>query len=180
MIKYLFIFTSFFLLQGDVIEELSWHEDYKLTWDDFKGQPNLDTDAVAVTASGITFSYSVKKSETKIHGFQTLVKAFFYPEHSWCKSNLVDEHVLGHEQLHFDITELHARIFRQKIVQLKPHIDIAKSLQNLHENIETELKSTQNAYDSESNYSIDTVGQQKWQLDIAKRLKTLERYKSKD
>ena len=178
MIKFLFIFACFFLLQSDAIEEMSWNESYKLTWNDFKGEPNLDTDAVAITASGIAFSYSIKESDSKVYGFNTLVKAYFYPEHSWCKSDLVDAHVLGHEQLHFDITELHARIFRQRITQIQPHKGIAITLQKLHESIEDELSDTQNKYDSESNFSIDFAGQKKWELDILKRLKTLEKYKN--
>ena len=76
MFKYVFICLGFFLLHSDVMEELSWSENYKLNWDDFKGQPNQDTDAVAVTASGITFSYSINKRDDKVYGFKTLVKAF--------------------------------------------------------------------------------------------------------
>ncbi|WP_397363258.1 hypothetical protein [Olleya sp. R77988] len=181
MLKYFFIFASFFLLQSDAIEEMSWSEGYRLSWADFKGTPNPDTDAVAVTASGITFSYSINKfrSNQKIQGFKTLVKAFFYPEHSWCKSEEVDPHVLGHEQLHFDITELHARIFRQKIAEVKLHQDLANTLQNIHKNIEADLATMQNNYDTESNYSINVEGQKKWKDSIVLRLKALEKFKSK-
>ncbi len=179
MFKYIFIFAGLFLLQGDAMEELSWNEGYKLTWDDFRGQPNQDTDAVAVTASGITFSYSIKQLDNKVHGFKTLVKAFFYPEHSWCKSDQVDVHVLGHEQLHFDITELHARIFRQRITMLKPHDNLAQTLQDMHSAIDEELANMQNNYDAESEYSINVEGQQKWKDSIAIRLKALDKFKSK-
>ncbi|MGB6268699.1 MAG: hypothetical protein WBF67_06760, partial [Olleya sp.] len=140
---------------------------------------NPNTDAVAVTASGITFSYSIKQRDKVVVGFKTLVKAFFYPEHSWCKSEEVDTHVLGHEQLHFDITELHARLFRQRIAKLKPHDDLALTLKELHNTIESELATMQQTYDAESNFSIDVEGQKKWQDSIAIRLKTVEKFKSK-
>ncbi|WGD34049.1 hypothetical protein [Olleya sp. YS] len=179
MLKYIVIFAGCMLLQSDAMEELSWSEHYKLTWNDFKGQPNPDTDAVAVTASGITFSYSIKQSNKKVVGFKTLVKAFFYPEHSWCKAEQVDAHVLGHEQLHFDITELHARLFRQRIAKIKPHDDLAQTLQELHKTIEDDLANMQHTYDAESNFSIDVVGQQKWKDSIAIRLKATEKFKSK-
>lgn len=181
MLKYMFLLVSFFLLQSDAMEELSWSEHYKLSWKDFKGEPNKDTDAVAVTASGITFSYSINKYKRtqKVQGFKTLVKAFFYPEHSWCKSDEVDIHVLGHEQLHFDITELHARLFRQRIANIKLHEDIAQTLQDMHVKIEADLMAMQNAYDTESEYSIDVQGQEKWQDSITKRLKSVSQFKSK-
>jgi len=179
MFKHVLIFIGFFLLHSDVMEEMSWSENYKLSWDDFKGQPNQDTDAVAVTASGITFSYSINKRDDKVYGFKTLVKAFFYPEHSWCKSDQVDTHVLGHEQLHFDITELHARLFRQRIAALKPHEGLAKTLQDMHSAIDSQLAEMQNTYDVQSEYSINVDGQKKWKDSIAVRLKALNKFKSK-
>lgn len=180
MFKYIFICIGFFLLQSDAMEERLWAESYKLTWDDFKGQPNFNTDAVAVTASGINFSYSINRRNKKPYSFKTSVKAFFYPERSWYKSDQVDIHVLGHEQLHFDITELHARIFRQRLTLVKPHDNLIKTLQDMHSVIDTELASMQNNYDLESKYSINVEGQKNWKDSIASRLKALNAFKSKE
>ena len=49
----------------------------KLSWENFKGEPKTDTDAVAVTASGITFSYSMSRSESRIVDFSATVEAHF-------------------------------------------------------------------------------------------------------
>ncbi|WP_370225804.1 DUF922 domain-containing protein [Mesoflavibacter sp.] len=179
MLKFISILSLFILFQSDVIEEVSWSENYKLTWSDFKGAPNNQTDAVAITASGITFSYSIKKTSNKVHSFKTLVKAYFYPEHSWCKKEMVDDNILRHEQLHFDITELHARLFRQQIAKLKPSLDIDNQLDQLHQSINKQLSLMQNSYDEETNHSINTEAQIKWQESVAKQLKTLEKFKSK-
>ncbi|AUC75739.1 hypothetical protein CW732_08650 [Olleya sp. Bg11-27] len=179
MLKYLFMFAGFFLLQSDAMEELEWNANYKLSWSDFKGQPNPDTDAVAVTASGITFSYSLQRRNKKIEGFKTVVKAFFYPEHSWCKSEKVDTHVLGHEQLHFDITELHARIFRARITKVVLNDSLPQIFQEMHDTIDLELADMQHNYDSESAYSINVEGQKKWKDSVAIRLKALDKFKSK-
>ena len=178
MIKYLFVICFLFLLHNDEAE-LLWSESYKLTWQDFKGQPNLNTDAVAVTASGITFSYSIKKTTSAVISFKTIVKASFYPEHSWCKKSMVDSHVLSHEQLHFDITELHARYFREQISNLKASNNVAEILQAYHQNTNAKLEKMQQEYDEESNYSINKEGQLKWQNFIEKELKRLSNYKSK-
>ncbi|WAC03543.1 hypothetical protein N7U66_08720 [Lacinutrix neustonica] len=62
------------------VSYFSWNQEQKLQWEDFKGEANHNIDAVAVTASGITFSYGIQKSSTKgIVGFKTEAFAHFYP-----------------------------------------------------------------------------------------------------
>lgn len=177
MYKLLILCFGLLFFQGDKTG-VSWDEKVKLTWKDFKGKPNLNSDAVAVTASGITFSYSIKKTKSKVLGFKTRIKADFYPEHSWCKKGEVDNHVLSHEQLHFDITELHARLFKEKVAVLKPSNNIAEQLQKCHKEIDLALEKMQNKYDNESNYSINKEGQALWKDYVAKELKRLHKYKS--
>ncbi len=177
MYKLLLICLGFFLFDGDATE-LSWSEAYKLTWEDFQGTPDQNSEAVAVTASGITFSYSIKKTKTKVLSFKTKIKAHFYPEYSWCKKGEVDDHILSHEQLHFDITELHSRLFKEKVEALRPSHNVAEMLQGHHKTINENLENMQNKYDSESNYSIDKEGQAKWQSFVEKELKRLSKYKS--
>lgn len=176
MYKIFLIFAAVLCFHSDT-SEISWNENYKLTWQDFKGKPNLETDAVAVTASGITFGYSIKKSSTKgITGFQTTVFAHFYPEHSWCKKDDVDNHVLAHEQLHFDITELNVRYFREKISKLKVSNNIADVLNGIHEETNEELSAMQQRYDNESEYSINKEGQSKWSTFVGEELKRLKQF----
>ncbi len=177
MYKLLLMCFGFFLFNGDATE-FSWSDTYKLTWNDFQGAPDQNSEAVAVTASGITFNYSIKKTKTKVLSFKTMIKAHFYPEHSWCKESEVDDHVLSHEQLHFDITELHARLFREKVDALRPSQNVAETLQDYHKTINENLENMQNKYDSESNYSIDKEGQAIWQSYVEKELKRLSKYKS--
>lgn len=43
------------------------------------------------------------------------VYAYFSPRQSWYHKDMADDHLLSHEQLHFDITELYARKLRKKI-----------------------------------------------------------------
>ena len=42
---------------------MSWNHDYRLEWSDFNGAPVKYTSAVAVTASGISFSFSTKRQK---------------------------------------------------------------------------------------------------------------------
>ena len=126
-----------FLCIGNSSEDdtISWNENRKLTWADLKDQPNLNSGAVALTASGITFGFSIQKSGGRPTSFNTTVESLFYPDKSWYIEERADNYILGHEQLHFDITELHARKFRQQISRLKVSSRIRSELNRLHTSI---------------------------------------------
>lgn len=180
MYKFLLVLTLLFVVQNDNEPVMAWNDDYKLTWNDFKAKPKYSTSAVATTASGITFGFSIRESDTRVISFSTEVHAHFYPEQSWYKPQRADDHVLGHEQLHFDITELFARKFRKRISLLKTTNDVAKRLRAIHRNINKELAAFQNQYDAETDFSRNAEIQQQWEAFIAKELKKLDSFKSKD
>ncbi|WOD44091.1 DUF922 domain-containing protein [Hwangdonia lutea] len=176
MVKILLILCVFLCVQDE--PTLSWNESYKLTWADFKGAANNKVSAVAITASGISFGFSVRETDAEVVSFSTEVFSHFYPEQSWYKSNLADNHVLGHEQLHFDITELHVRKFRQRISLLKVSNHIKNELRQLNKTINKELTAMQDKYDAETNYSRNFENQAKWKSYIANELNKLSKYKS--
>jgi len=173
------LIISFFLIfsSADLEDTLLWNDHLKLTWDDFKGKKTIETDAVAITASGITFAYKVKKANSKIIEFTTTVEARFYPNKSWVIKKLADDYILAHEQLHFDITELHVRKFKKQIGVIKASQKLGNELDQLHQNINKELASMQNQYYRESNNNINKDAQKKWSIFVAKELKTYEIYK---
>ena len=175
-----FVIIGFLLCFQSDTAEFSWHENHKLKWTDFQGKPDVNSNAAAVTASGITFSYSINKSSVRgITGFKTKVFAHFYPEHSWCKKEVIDAHILKHEQFHFNITELNVRYLREHISELKVSSSIAKQLDFLHKQANTDLEKMQKLYDAESNYSINKEEQARWIAFVNKELKRLEKFKSK-
>jgi len=176
----LFLIISLLLCFQSDAPEFSWHENHKLKWADFQGKPDLNSKAAAVTASGITFSYSIEKSSVRgITGFTTKVFAHFYPEHSWCKKEVINAHILNHEQFHFNITELNVRYFREHISNLKISSNIAKQLSTLHKQANIDLSTMQKLYDAETNYSINKEEQARWVAFINRELKRLEKFKSK-
>ena len=178
MVKILLILCCFICVQDEPV--MSWNASYKLSWADFKGQPNHRVSAVAITASGISFGFSVRETDSKVIGFTAEVFCHFYPEQSWYKPNLADNHVLGHEQLHFDITELHVRKFRQRISELKVSNTIKSELRQLNKTINKELAAMQDKYDTETNYSRNFENQATWKTYIADELNKLSKYKSVD
>lgn len=178
--KKLFIIVTFLLCVQSNTQEFTWNENRQLIWEDFKGEPDENSNAAAVTASGITFSYSIEKSSVHgVTGFSTKAFAYFYPKHSWHKKDVVNSHILKHEQFHFNITELNVRCFREQISKLKASSKIAKQLDALLKQANIDLEKMQRLYDAESNYSINKVEQQKWMDFVNKELKRLEKYKSK-
>jgi hypothetical protein len=159
-------------------ETMSWNETRKLTWKDFKARPNSNSDAVALTASGITFGYSVKTSGRRIIDFSTSVEAHFYPNKSWYLKERADDYVLRHEQLHFDITELYVRKFRQQLERLVVNQNIKEQMSQIHTAINAALDKTQKSYDTQTNHSINTKAQKYWEIFVEEELEKLHKYKS--
>lgn len=176
MINVLFILIFFICFQP-IENSILWNEKDRLDWSDFKGKPDLKMDAAALTASGLSFELSAKTSKFSLIEFNAVVEARFYPDKSWYKKEFANSFVLAHEQLHFDITELYARKFRQKIDQATFTVHIKKELSALNKSINMELKEMQQEYDRDSNFSRNAETQLRWQGLIQNELKKLTKYK---
>lgn len=176
-IVFLFAFTFCFGQNKD-LETSSWNESVPIVWKNFKGKIDSNSDAAAQTASGISFGFSIGKTGGRITDFNTTVECLFYPSESWYKPDVVTPHILKHEQLHFDITELHARKFRQQITRVKPSSKLRTELNGLYKTISKASSQMQHKYDRETNHSIDKDQQAAWNLYIARELKKLEAYKT--
>ena len=174
------IFCLLFLILGKSTNEetMTWNESRKLTWDDFRANPNSNSDAVALTASGITFGYSVKTSGQRIIDFSASVEAHFYPDKSWYLKDKGSAYILRHEQLHFDITELYTRKFKEQLERLVVNQNIKEQMQRLQKAINEAVRETQKRYDAQSEHSINEGMQRKWEAFIEDELEKLDQYKS--
>ena len=178
MVKFFFIISCFLAIQDEPV--ISWAETYKLSWSDFKSEANNEVDAVALTASGISFGMSVRKSDNVVVSYKANIQAHFYPEKSWYNKDKADEHILAHEQLHFNITELYVRKFRQQIEAVKVSNNVREQLNTIHNQINKDISQMQIKYDAETNHSRNMEAQAKWQLYIEAELKKLSKHKSVD
>ncbi|HMB99642.1 MAG TPA: hypothetical protein VKN14_01255 [Flavobacteriaceae bacterium] len=178
MLRFFLVVLFGFLVYGEN-DSLLWNENYRLTWQDFKANPNKEVDAVALTVSGITFRYSLSQKNNEDFAYRVIVEAHFYPEKSWYKSEASNDHILLHEQLHFDLTELYARKLRKRISETKFTKQIRSELNRLNNEINDELDVTQNKYDLETNHSINTEAQKHWQDYIIKELEKLKAFQLK-
>ena len=175
------ILLLFLLIFGSTtIEEetIEWREDHKLQWSDFKGPVDANSDAVALTASGITFSFSLRQTNDRYVGFETNVYAHFYPNKSWYVKEDGNDHILAHEQLHFDITELHVRQLRYAIAQISVSQTIKEDLQKVHKEANENLAKMQNAYDTQTDHSINKERQAVWAQFIKEELEKFKAYRS--
>ena len=174
----LIILTFFICLLFQEEQTIIWNKDLKLEWSDFKGEPKPAGDAVATTASGISFGFSATRSSSGLEDYSFNITSYFYPDKSWHVNKPLSEIVLSHERLHFDITELYARKFRQRITNFKFTNAINSEMQSIHDAIIKELGDQQNKYDAETNHSQNIEKQIAWQKFIALELNKLANYGS--
>ena len=166
---------SLCLFQQD--RSMTWSDDLQLQWEDFNGTPTRGTTVVAVTASGLSFGFSTKMTETQLVDYTAFVDAHFYPDKSWYVKERANSVILDHERLHFVITELHARKFKQRIAQTKFDLSINSQMERIHNSITDELRQMQQKYDTETDHSQNVDKQKEWQKFIKVQLDRLSYYK---
>jgi hypothetical protein len=173
----LFLLISFGVQAQMEEERLKWGAN-SLTWENFKATPDQNSPFTANTSSGISYSWSLKSSVLgKEYNYE--VHSFFNPEESWVK-NSGSTHLLAHEQLHFDITELHARKLRKALSEFdfKKTREVKPALQAIYQKVEIERASMQNKFDLETRHSMEEAAQLKWQQYITEELKKLDDFSS--
>ena len=174
---FILVLCACFLCQEDEVT-ITWREDLTLQWTDFKGKPRPKGDTVATTASGISFGFSTTKTSDGLVDYSFEIISQFYPEQSWFLKEQVDNLILSHERLHFDITELYARKFRQLISNTRFTNAINREMRRINNTINLELSDMQNKYDAETNHSQNVEKQKAWQNFIEAELNKLYNYGS--
>jgi len=146
-------------------EAMTWSAERRLSWNDFKDESPASSPVAALTASGISYSYSsMEHNGEMIADFY--VKAYFYPTKSWVQDHLASANILAHEQLHFDITELFARKFRAQLAQTRFTDNIKAEVRTMFKKINRELSEYQDRYDLETNSSRLQNRQREWQQKV--------------
>ena len=80
--------------------------------------------------------------------------------------------ILGHEQLHFDISELYARKLKKRLESERYAYGTVKTkVKSIYRKINEELDIYQNLYDAETNFSRNMDKQAEWKLNITMALK---------
>ena len=171
------LFLSFSLVsfEGDGVK-ITWSETDKLTWKDFKGRVLASQDYAASSSTGISFSYTIESKEGDFD-LDYLVICHFYPEDSWYDRSLASPYILQHEQTHFDISELHARILRKLISEASFSKRIKIEIKAIYKEIERQRVAMQERFDLETEHSINRENEYLWEHFVANKLKEYERWK---
>lgn len=173
VIKYILVFGFLVLMNfhsEQDYETISWNADKRLSWSDFNGEAPHNARAAAITASGITYQFSTSGIRDNMEvDFE--ISTHFYPNKSWYQPELCDDVILGHEQLHFDISELYARKMRKRLANTKFTQNVKAEVKSIYREILKELDDFQNTYDDETNFSRNLEQQLIWNEKIEDALK---------
>lgn len=175
--KILLAAIFFFIFQPQpVSEKIQWKENEKLTWDDFRGKPLSSASFVASTNTGISFqySYSIQNGDMSV---EYSVESFFSPEGSWYIPERVSPYILKHEQAHFDISELHARMLRKNLDGKTFSKKIKSEIESIYQQVEQKRRAMQTKFDAETDHSRNEAKEIFWQKYIANQLAEYEAWK---
>ena len=145
--------------------EIIWLEGRRLDIADFRG-PNGATGLSAEASTGIG-SKSVAEADGR--HFRITITSFFDPCESWMRSEERNPYTLGHEQVHFDITELHARkLARRYRAEVRNAKDFMRVHQRFYDETWKESRAMQQRYDREVYNKPEA--QMRWQAEIAEQI----------
>lgn len=134
----------------------------KLTWNDFNGKPDKNSEAAAITNAGIGFNMTFH-SKDNVATLNIAVDCNFSKNDSWVKSGKKTDYILNHEQHHFDIAYLFAMQFIHDLKAAKYTVnDYSKTIEKIYYNTQAALLAMQNDYDAETKNSQLTDEQARW------------------
>jgi hypothetical protein len=151
------------------VGQLAWSVQRPLTWADFKGKPEAQDDLhAATTYAGIRLEVEEVAFPSGKITFKT--EALFDPQRSWAHPERIDEHVLAHEQLHFDIAEMYSRQLAHKLNSLSLTSKNKHLAQKYFKQYSLLQLKAQQQYDRECAHGLDKQQQINWRSKVDKEL----------
>ncbi|MCC6402136.1 MAG: DUF922 domain-containing protein [Flavobacteriales bacterium] len=166
--------TAAFLLIAPLRAQtnIPWSAERPLTWADFQGTPPRGIDRDAYTYYGISASFE-RDGEGRI---TAEVSCVFMPAESWVRPPAkASAPLLAHEQLHFDLAELHARRFARELPAQLGGAGPEAAFQRAHDRMMARLREEQERYDRDTDHGRDAAAQARWAADVRRRLAEDER-----
>jgi hypothetical protein len=150
---------------------IEWNASRKLSWSDFKGTPNPASTNAALTNSSITVEFGYNEK-----GLTHSIKCRFNKSLSWVR--VKNDYILKHEQGHFDIAEIHARLLHRALLEYSFNSkSVSDDINKIYSATMEKHVQMQKLYDLETNHSLDSAQQRSWNNKIASRLEENEKYK---
>jgi len=175
----LIIFAT--LISSDVLCQNSdslkcWSDKDKLKWSDFKGRIPDNADSLNLYAVAPCRLHAIPVRTHDVLSYHTTLVFLKYD--AWARDTA--KYLLAHEQLHFDIAELHARKLRMAIQEISKKIKNPKAQDFLPviQKLYLENRNMQDEYDQQTYHGVITDTQQEWQKKIFLELNKLKAYTS--
>ncbi|MFT5819966.1 MAG: hypothetical protein ACI8ZM_001191 [Crocinitomix sp.] len=148
--------------------------DHSLEWKDFSGPIDQSSGHIASTRSQLRAPNSWNSDSLTI-----VITAEFIKNKSWVIGSPSDN-LLQHEQLHFDITEYHARLFRKTMAsyRFKSYDTVPAEVTALFNERFKIYQAMQEKYDKATNHSKNYKAQVEWNLKVAGLLEITNDYKA--
>ncbi len=151
-----------------------WTPTIKLKISDFKGRHGKREH----TAEANTGIATQSRAGATADVFVVEATTFFDPCRSWFRRTASDSATLAHEQLHFDISELHARrLMALYATEIASHTEFLRKHERLYDRIWEQSRRMQQHYDDE--VYADRSAQAAWGARIAAELEAMAAYASK-
>lgn len=142
-----------------------------LVWNDFQGSPPSEG------PEGARISYTLYSAwRCRGEAFEFRVITAMRPRQSWVKDLVLNDNaqrrsVLGHEQTHFDLGEVHARRMRMAFRDLaRPCRRSDAGIGAVAQRLAADEKAEQQRYDAETNHGLLAPQQAAWTLQTRRRL----------
>ena len=146
-------------------ENIIWG-DRVIDWKDFKGQADSKSPYKAITYTEFGQFLDFDKDTLTIR-----ITAEFVPTKSWVKEEKSD-YLLKHEQIHFDIVEYVARLYRKAVLDhhFESYDEIIPTITGLFKHFSQKRKKLQDDYDLDTDHSRFKPIQNKWNREIEELL----------
>ena len=152
-------------------DTLVWNRGAALKWSDFKGLPDKQSHYAALTHAEIRYTVTMIKGLARFD-FANL----FLKKASWTKNN-TNLVLLQHEQIHFDIAELHKRLLIELLyTRTFKSKYFERDVKLLGDSINAARNKMDEQFDQDVLYSDDKNRLVKWQNKINKELDRLKSY----
>ncbi len=174
----LFLFIPLFLISQDEQDLIAWSENRPLSWNDFEDKPDKRSHFDALTSASFGFSYEYLSG--KYYNF--VIEVGFDKKQSWVKKENATDDLLKHEQGHFDINEIFARLCIKELlnVRVRNMDDFGKKVEKTFNKVGKEMRKFQDEYDRQTNHSKVKEKQLQWNEKIEKLLKQTSEYRNKE
>ncbi len=157
------------------INEILWRNNRKLNWQDFTAEPDHYSNFSAITSTYLEEEHGCSDDGDFIYH----VRAVFVKDLSWSRDHYSAD-LLAHEQIHFDITEYHARKLRLYFESLQNPCGMPQELIEFTvDSLFNEMAKAQMLYDEHTYHGLDKSNQKTWADFVDRQLEKYEDYQNK-